>query len=92
VPRTDGFPAWHVRKRLRVGVRERLDDISKWVFAIDEPIRPVWQKSPNLGALTPAVGDNPCHKLVEIGIGNANMKDAGPPILKIVAQLCNSRP
>jgi hypothetical protein len=46
---------------------------------------------PNLGALTPAVGDNPCHKFVEIGIGNANMKDAGPPILKIVAQLCNSR-
>ena len=67
-------------------MRERLDDISERVFAIDKPIGAVWQEGPNCGALTPAAGDDPRHQFVEVRIGNANMEDAGPPILKIVVR------
>ena len=82
----DGFPAGHVRERLRVRVRERLDDISERVFAIDEPIGAARQEGPNFGALTPAAGDDPRHQFVEVRIGDAKMEDAGPPILKIVVR------
>ena len=65
-------------------MRKRLDDISKGVFAIDEPIGATGQERPNLGALTATVGDDPRHETVEVRIGNAKMEYASLPVLKII--------
>jgi hypothetical protein len=65
-------------------VRKRLDDISKGVFAIDEPIGAAGQEGPDFGALTATADDDPRHQSVEVRIGDAKMEYAGLPVAKII--------